>query len=128
MLTFPFARQIVVICYIVLVLLDWFYVMAIKSQMEAVATAWFVIVPLLGYFYFAFAIFSLFFMYARQRLGIALGCFVLLFGAILDVITFNFIYSHLDGVLFELIIISLIVLNCGVATLLVADQDEYKED
>src|SRR3990167_471947 len=96
--------------FIIVVMLNWLYTSWIKSLFEEVVTSWFLIVPLLFYFYFTFAVIAAYFMHQRKRLGLILACFVILMGAIIAVLSYAAVFK-LSGI-YELLIIPLIVLNC----------------
>lgn len=121
-----FNPTLVAGAFIIQVLLNWAYVLWIKKLFEEVVTAWFLIVPLFGYFYFTFAIIALAFICQKKRLGLALACFVLIFGLIIDVVSYGSVFK-LSG-LYELFIIPLIVLNCLMLLFVVSCKSGFKDE
>lgn len=76
--------------------------------------AWFVILPMLTYFYFTFALVAGFWLYQRTQLGLIMSIGVLIFGVCADVISYYQIYQLnflLEQLLLPLICINLFVLG-----------------
>lgn len=109
-----------------LVVMDWLYVRWIKQLFEEVATSWFLIVPVLGYFYVTFAVIAIVYMRQKKQLGLVLGCIVILFGMIADVMSYAAVFK-MSG-MYELLIIPLIVFNCIMLIFLIGCKDNFKKD
>lgn len=105
--------RLVLITFVVLTLLNWCYVLWLRSHTEIMLNAWFTITPLIGYFYFAFGLFATVGLYYRNNLGLTLAYGMVLFGSLCAVMSYNAAFRQ-DG-LFELTIVPLIVLNVMVA-------------
>lgn len=122
--TFRTKTGLLISLFAFLVLLNWVYVLWVKNLFEDLATAWFVLTPLFGYFYFTFAVMSLIFMYQRKRLGLSLGCFVLLFGSILAMMSYAAVLKISD--IYQLLVVPLIVLDALVMLFIVSFYKVFK--
>jgi hypothetical protein len=89
--------------------LNWLYTLNIKSVAVNSDSSWFVILPILDYFYLAFAIIAFIGLYYRQTLGLILAYCVLMFGTIIAVVSYSFIYR--ENSVMEFLIIPLIAIN-----------------
>ena len=112
--------------FIIQVFMNWFYIFWVKCQPDIILNSWFVVLPLLDYFYFTFAFISAYFLYLRKSLGLMLGCAVLMYGMVSVVVSYYAAYNKND--LIEVAIIPLIILNCCVILFMAHYQSFYKTD
>jgi len=101
------------ICFILIVSANSIYVYYLKHTFETVNSAWFLMAPLIGYVYFAFAIIACVYIYRRDKLGYALTYPVILIGMIADVLSYTEVNLHStshDILLAALILANIIVL------------------
>ena len=118
--------RLVLLFFIVLVILDWLYTIEVQSISVLINNSWFVVLPLLFYFYFAFAIVALIGLLYRKTLGLVLGYCVLMFGTVMAVVSYNFIYQK--QYLIEDLIIPLIALNVCTIFYMAYSHCYYKND
>lgn len=104
----PKEPRIILISFILLVIADWAYILWVKAQ-PIINNSWFVVTPIIGYFYFTFAFISAYYIYQRKRIGLGFGCCVLLFGMMADVLSYSLAWHRFP--LIEFMIIPLIVVN-----------------
>lgn len=104
----PIQPKLVILFYLIAVCLDWGYILWVKAQ-PVIDNAWFVLTPLIAYFYFTFAIISSIWMHYRKRLGLNLAYCVLMFGTAADVLSYSIVYNVNEWIAFT--IIPLIALN-----------------
>jgi hypothetical protein len=102
---------------------NWFYVLWVKSQ-PIINNAWFVLTPLIGYFYFTFAFIAAIWMYSRKAIGLNLAYCVLMFGSAIDVLSYSLVY-RLDGII-ETLIVPLVVVNLCVVFYMAYNQSYFK--
>lgn len=91
------------------VIINWIYILWIKSQPEIIINAWFVVLPMIGYFYFVFAFIANIGIIKGEKLGITLAYCVLMFGCAAAVISYNIIYNR--NPVNEQLIVPLITIN-----------------
>ena len=89
-------------------------------------SSWFVVTPIIGYFYFFFAFVASAALYYKKSVGLALAYGIILFGTIATVVSYNTAFKK-DG-MFELTIVPLIVLNCLVVAYMAFNHDYFKSD
>lgn len=116
---------LVLFLFILQAILNWLYTMWIKS-LVIFTNSWFVILPLFFYFYFAFAIIAAIGLFYRKSLGLMLAYCVLMFGNIVAVVSYSFIYNK--QYVIEMLIIPLIVLNLCVIFYMALSHSYYKDD
>lgn len=104
----PKSPAPVLLNFILLAIIDWLYILWVKAQ-PIINNSWFVITPIIGYFYFTFAFIAAYYMHQRKRLGLGLGCCVLLFGMMADVFSYSLAWQRFPVI--EFMIIPLIVVN-----------------
>lgn len=119
------SKHTLVIIYLLMVLANWIYVDWVQSEANIVEATYFVLMPLFGYFYFTFAFISAYFIYNNTRLGFSIGCCVLTFGMIIDVVSYSVI--NIAGVMYEAIVIALVIMNAAIIFMLAASQSSSKE-
>jgi hypothetical protein len=107
--TSSFKPRFILIVFIIQVLINWFYSVWIKSQPDLALCAWFMVMPLIFYFYFALAFIAAIGLYYLNTLGLMLACFILLFGSTTSVISYIFIYRKEP--LIEMLIVPLVIVN-----------------
>ncbi len=91
--------------------LNWLYVLWVKAQ-PIINNAWFVVLPLIGFFYFAFAFIACVWIVTRKTIGINLAYCVLMFGSAVDVLSYSLIYnkdSFIEAMMLPLLITNFIV-------------------
>ena len=98
----------------------------IKYQPDIIINSWFVILPMLFYFYFTFAFIAAVSIYQGKKFGIGLACCVLMFGTTASVVSYNVVYKR--EYLIEQLIIPLIILNLCVVFYLAYHQAYFKKD
>ncbi len=118
--------RLVLFFFILQAILNWLYTMWIKSLVFFVNNAWFVILPLFFYFYLAFTIIASIGLYYRKTLGLMLAYCVLMFGNIVAVVSYSFIYK--EQYIIETLIVPLIVVNLCVICYMAYSHAYYKDD
>lgn len=116
---------LVLFLFIAQAILNWLYTMWIKS-IVIYTNSWFVILPLFFYFYFAFTIIASIGLYYRNTLGLMLAYCVLMFGNIVAVVSYSFIYNK--QYIIEMLIIPLILVNLCVILYMAMSHCYYKDD
>lgn len=84
----------VLIVFILLTTLNWLYVLWVKYQFVQLINAWFMLTPLIGFFYFAFAFLAALGLYKKVELGLDLAYGVILFGSISVTISYLLVYNR----------------------------------
>lgn len=87
--------------------------------------AWYVIVPMLTYFYFTFAFIAGFWLYQRKQLGLIMSLGVLVFGILADIISFGQIYQM--NFLLEQLLLPLICINLFVIGYMIFNHSYYSD-
>lgn len=86
--------------------------------------AWFVILPMLTFFYFTFAFIAGIWLYERKKLGLIMACAALVFGVAADTISFYQIYTlHF---LLEQLLLPLICINLFVIGYMILNHSYYR--
>ncbi len=116
---------LVLFLFIVQAILNWLYTMWVKS-LVLFTNSWFVILPLFFYFYLAFAIIAAIGLYYRKSLGLTLAYCVLMFGNIIAVVSYSFIYNKYY--IIEMLIIPLILINLCVIFYMALSHSYYLDD
>ena len=106
------------------VLINWFYGVGVEMVREIVIISWFVVMPMLGYFYFTFAFIALIGLYKRKQFGVMLAYGVIMFGSTVDVISYNIIYKR--HFLLEQLIVPLLAVNLCVIFYIMRNQSYFK--
>lgn len=101
--------RLVLFFFIAQVFINWLYILWIKALPGIVINSWFVVLPLMGYFYFAFALIASIGLYYRKQPGLSLAYAVIMFGAMACVISYNVVYGK--NFLVEQFIIPVITFN-----------------
>jgi len=122
----PTHNILLIIIYLLLISANWTYIIWLKYQHDIIATSFFLLVPLFGYFYFTFTIISTFFIYHNVRLGFSLSCGVLMFGMILDVLAYNMVNTA--GFYDEALVIVFVILNTWLMIFMGAKQTRCKQE
>lgn len=112
--------------FVAMVFINWLYMLWIKYQPDIIINSWFVVLPMLFYFYFTFAFIAAVSIYQVKRFGIGLACCVLMFGMTASVVSYNVVYKR--EYLIEQLIIPLIILNLVVIFYLAYHQAYFKKD
>lgn len=105
--------------------LDWSYVLWVKNQ-PIINNAWFVITPLIAYFYFTFTFIACVLIYSGKRLGLSIAYCVLLFGTATDVLSYSLVYQKYPFIAF--MILPLILLNVCAVFYLAYHQSSFTND
>ena len=119
------ASKIAILLFTITVCVDWLYIIWIKAQ-PIIDNAWFVITPLIAYFYFTFAFISIVWMHYRSRFGLYLGYCVLMFGIAADVLSYSLVYMVNEFI--ASLIIPLIIANLFVIFFMAYHQRYFKGD
>ncbi len=118
--------RIILFFYLLQTILNWLYTDWVKSVAYETDNAWFVILPLLFYFYLAFAIIAAIGLFYRKTLGLILAYCVLMFGNIVAVVSYSFVYNK--HYTLEMLIIPLILINLCVLFYMAFSHSYYKDD
>jgi hypothetical protein len=121
----PLHTTAAIIIFILAACIDWSYVLWVKAQ-PIINNAWFVITPLIAYFYFTFAFIASVLIYSGKRLGLSIAYCVLLFGTAADVLSYSLIYQKNAFIAF--MILPLIILNFIAVFYLVYHQSGFAND
>ena len=109
----PKQSKTVILLFFLAVCMNWGYVLWVKAQ-PIIDNAWFVLTPLIAYFYFTFAIISGIWMHYRKRLGLNLAYCVLMFGTAADVLSYSLVANINEWI--AVTIIPLIAINMIIAS------------
>lgn len=118
--------KLVLFFFILQAILNCLYTMWVKSLVFVINSSWFVILPLFLYFYLAFAIIASIGLYYRKNLGLMLAYCVLMFGNVVAVVSYSFIYKKQFTI--EMLIIPLIAVNLCVIFYMAFSHSYYKDD
>lgn len=121
----PTQPKIVILLYLIAVCLAWAYILWVKAQ-PIINNAWFVLTPIIGYFYFTFAIISSIWMHYRKRLGLNIAYCVLMFGTAADVLSYSLVYNVNEWIAFT--IVPLIAFNMIIVFYMAYYQRYFKGD
>ena len=105
--------------------LDWSYVLWVKAQ-PIINNAWFVVTPIIAYFYFTFAFIACVWIFYGKRLGLSIAYCVLMFGTAADVLSYSLVYQK--NSLIEFMILPLIILNFGIVFYMACYQSSFTND
>jgi hypothetical protein len=100
--------RLILFIFIAQVMIDWLYSAWIKSVPD-ISRSWFMIMPLIFYFYFALSFIASIGLYYRNALGVSLACCILLFGSSISIISYTFVFNKQP--LIEMMILPLLILN-----------------
>src|SRR3990167_10990136 len=89
----PLHSTASIILFTIAACFDWAYVLWVKAQ-PIINNAWFVITPLIAYFYFTFAFIACIWIFYGKRLGLNIAYCVLMFGTAADVLSYSLIYQQ----------------------------------
>jgi hypothetical protein len=120
------SPTMVLLIFITQVLLNWAYILWVQYQPDIILNSWFVVIPLVGYFYFTLAFISAAFLYQMKKLGLSLGYCVNLFGTISTVI--SFLAAGNKNVFISFLIIPLIIVNACVIIYMAYHQASYQNN
>jgi hypothetical protein len=118
--------RLVLILFVAQVFINWLYISWIKAQPDIINNSWFVVLPLLGYFYLTFAFIASVWLYNKKQSGLILAYCVLMFGTTADVISYNVVFQK--QWLIEQLIIPLITINLCVIFYMAYHQIYFKGD
>ncbi|RDI43394.1 hypothetical protein [Aquicella lusitana] len=116
----------VLLVFILQVFMNWLYVLWVKSQPDIISNAWFILTPILGYFYFTFTLIASIGLIYKKKFGLTLAYGVILFGVISVVMSYNAAFR--GHYLIEVMIVPLITINFCVLLYMVFNQDYFKPD
>ncbi len=116
---------LVIIVFIAQVIISWLYNLWIAA-LPIVINSWFVVLPMMAYFYFTFAFIAAVGLYKRTKVGLALAYGVLMFGATTNIISYNVIFNM--NVFMANMIIPMIVLNFCVICYMAVNNSYFKGD
>lgn len=107
--TMVYKKYVMALLFSTQVVINWIYILWVKSQPDIIINAWFVVLPMIGYFYFTFALIANIGIINGEKLGITLAYCVLMFGSAASIISYNIIYNR--NPVIEQFIVPLIVIN-----------------
>ena len=116
---------LVITIFVAQVIVNWLYNLWVAA-LPIVINSWFVMLPLLGFFYFTFAFISAIGMYKRTKIGLMLAYGVLMFGATTNIISYNVIYKQ--NAMMENMIVPMMVLNFCVICYMAVNNSYFKGD
>src|SRR3990167_6242 len=116
--------RLVIGFFTTLVMINWLYTLWVEMVPEIVINSWFVVMPMLGYFYFTFAFIALIGLYKRKQFGVMLAYGVIMFGSTVDVISYNIIYKR--HFLLEQLIVPLLAVHLCVIFYIMRNQSYFK--
>jgi hypothetical protein len=105
--------------------IDWLYVLWVKTQ-PILNNSWFVVLPLMGYFYLTFTLIASYYMYKRNTIGLNIGYCVLMFGMITNVMSYSLVHQRHDMI--EFLIVPLIITNLCVMAYMAYSQSYFQGD
>lgn len=118
----PRHYTLAVIIFLMVAVTDWLYILWVKAQ-PIINNSWFVVTPIIGYFYFTFSFIAAYYMWQRKRLGLGLAACVLMFGMTADVLSYSLAYNRFP--IIEFFILPLITINVISACYLAYHQQGY---
>lgn len=116
---------LVIIIFVAQVIVNWIYNLWVAA-LPIVINSWFVLLPMLGFFYFTFAFISVIGMYKRTKVGLTLAYGVLMFGATTNIISYNVIFK-LNEMMANMIV-PMMVLNFCVICYMAVNNSYFKGD
>lgn len=119
-----FKARLVMFFFVFQVIVNWLYCAWVDDLPNIIINSWFVVMPLIGYFYFTFAFIAFIGLYQRKQYGVTLAYGVLLVGSMVDVISYNIVYKK--HFLIEQLIIPLLALNLIVIFYIMRNQSYFK--
>lgn len=119
-----FKPRLVIFFFVLMVVVNWLYTLWVELIPEIVINSWFVLMPLLCYFYFTFAFIALVGLYKRKQFGVNLAYGVIMVGSAMSVISYNIIYKR--HFLLESLIVPLLAVNLCVIFYIMANQKYFK--
>ena len=99
----------VLLLFILLVCLNWFYVLWVKHQFATMINAWFVLIPVIGFFYFTFAFIASYGLFTQKKFGLDLAYGVILFGTISVAISYMLVFNQYPWI--DLMIVPIFFIN-----------------
>ena len=120
-----FKPALVIFVFAAQVLINWLYNLWIAA-LPIVINSWFVMLPMLAYFYFTFALIAIIGLLKGTRVGLILAYGVLMFGATTNIVSYNVIYK-LDTLMANMIV-PMIVLNFCVICYMAVNNSYFKGD
>ncbi|HTM63033.1 MAG TPA: hypothetical protein VL360_00875 [Gammaproteobacteria bacterium] len=116
--------KLVMFFYITQVIVNWMYIFWVQTLPGFIINAWFVVLPLIGYFYFTFAAIATIGLWYRIQSAFILAICVLMFGITADVISYGLIYKiHF---LLEHLLLPLLAVNACVIFYMIYNQSYFK--
>lgn len=123
--TKEFNPRLILVFFILQVVANWLYMLWIEYQPDIIINSWFVILPMLFFFYFTFAFIAAVNIYQRKLFGLGLAACVLMFGTTSAVVSYNVVYKH--QYLIEQLIVPLIIMNLLVIFYMAYHQSYFKK-
>lgn len=117
--------RIVLLLFVLLVCLDWLYVFWIKSQPN-MFNAWFVLIPLMTYFYFTFALIASIGLYYQKRFGLTIAYGVIMSGTIASAMSYTFIFKNYPTIASMFVL--LILINFAIILYMASKRDYFQMD
>lgn len=106
--------------FIFLVIINWLYVIWIQYESNTISSAWITLLPLFGYFYFAFTFVASIELYHRTKLGLSLAYSIIIFGIICAVTSYGFAFK--SNSLYGWVITPLLGINLLIILIMVFKQ------
>lgn len=116
---------LVIIIFVAQVIVNWLYNLWVAA-LPIVINSWFVLLPMLGFFYFTFAFISAIGMYKRTKVGLMLAYGVLMFGVTTNIISYNVIFKQNE--MMANMIVPMMVLNFCVICYMAVNNSYFKGD
>lgn len=118
-----FKPTIVIAVFIAQVVINWLYNLWVAA-LPIVINSWFVMLPMLAYFYFTFALIATVGLVKRTKVGLMLAYGVLMFGATTNIVSYNVIYK-VDSLMANMVV-PMIVLNFCVICYMAVNNSYFK--
>ena len=104
-----FTSRLILSFFITQVIINWLYMLWVKNQPDIIINSWFVVMPMVGYFYFTFAFIASVWLFYRKQVGLYVAYGVLMFGTASAVLSCNIASGR--NYMIEQLIIPLIAIN-----------------
>lgn len=117
---------LVMIFFVAQVILNWLFILWVQNQPDITLNAWSFVLPILGYFYFTFALIGCIALLYKMKIGLVLTYIVLMFGVAASVISYNLILK--GNHLIDSMIVPLIIVNIFVIMYIASNHDYFEVD
>ena len=103
---------IILLIFILLTCLNWSYVLWVKYQFYMLINAWFILLPVIGFFYFTFALIASCGLYQQKQYGLTLAYGIILFGSVSAAISYMLVSYRdfwIDTTIVPLLLLNMII-------------------